>query len=170
MLNKRFINSFIIFVILLSVLFGDDNVWKNSTGSTGSKGLETAKKVYIGPAEGFRSPGQLNVSGRIQAQEVEIVSPAQLSGFPDYVFDDDYQLKSVLEVEQYIIENQHLEDLPGAEEVQEQGMNALAMQKLLLKQIEELTLYTINQQQRLEQLHREVNEMKSAKGGDGHVK
>ncbi|MGF7075121.1 hypothetical protein [Mucilaginibacter sp. 3215] len=65
------------------------------------------------------------------------------ANWPDYVFKPTYQLPSLAEVKSYIDQNQHLPEIPSAEEVEKNGQNLGEMNKLLMKKVEELTLYAI---------------------------
>jgi hypothetical protein len=71
---------------------------------------------------------------------------------PDFVFEEDYQLRSLNEVEDFITTNKHLPDVAPAKEMQENGVNQSEMNQLLLRKIEELTLYVIEQQKEIVQL------------------
>jgi len=92
---------------------------------------------------------KLTVNGNIHAKEikVDLNIPA-----PDYVFEEDYNLKSIEEVENFIEENGHLPEIPSAEEFEQNGVMQVEMDMNLLKKIEELTLYTIQQQKEIEEL------------------
>ena len=70
----------------------------------------------------------------------------------DFVFDKNYQLPTLGEVEQFINENHHLEGFPSAYEVANKGFDQLSLNKGLLQKIEELTLYTINQEKEINAL------------------
>ncbi len=70
----------------------------------------------------------------------------------DYVFHKNYRLPALLEVEDYIDENGHLPDVPSEREVLENGVDVAEMNSILLKKIEELTLYVIQQQKEIEKL------------------
>ena len=83
----------------------------------------------------------LAVNGKIGAKGVQVENTS--TTWPDYVFAEDYDLKSLLEVENFIRENQHLPEIPSADEVAQKGQNLGEMNALLLKKIEELTLYVI---------------------------
>ena len=63
--------------------------------------------------------------------------------WPDYVFEPGYNLRPLQEVEAYIAENKHLPEIPSAAEVEQNGLDVSDMNNLLLKKIEELTLYII---------------------------
>jgi|GEM_PF-6821390 len=92
---------------------------------------------------GVENPAErLVVDGTICAKEVRV----SLSGapcWPDYVFEDDYKLKSLSELEDFIKTNKHLPGIPNAQEVANNGVELGDMQARLLKKIEELTLYII---------------------------
>jgi len=73
--------------------------------------------------------------------------------WPDYVFEEDYNLPSLEEVEKHIKEKGHLENIPSAKQMEESdGIDLGAMNTKLLQKIEELTLYTIQQEKKIEKL------------------
>jgi hypothetical protein len=74
--------------------------------------------------------------------------------YPDYVFEPDYPLMPLDDLEQFIEENRRLPNIPPAAEIAEKGLNVSATQIKLLEKVEELTLYTIEQQHTIEQLIR----------------
>ncbi|KXX67793.1 hypothetical protein [Flammeovirga sp. SJP92] len=95
-------------------------------------------------------------SNLIESKEV-IVTP-QIE-WPDYVFNEDYPLMPLDQLQKYLNEHKHLPEIPSAEEVKEKGLSIGDQNALLLKKIEELTLHIINQEQeikRLEQLNDKV--------------
>lgn len=71
------------------------------------------------------------------------------SDWPDYVFANDYDLKPLEEIERYIFEKGHLPNIPSAKEVSESGINLGEMDANLLRKIEELTLYSIEQDKKI---------------------
>ena len=94
---------------------------------------------------------KLSVNGTVGAKEVKVTS----SGWSDFVFGPDYDLKSLDQVEDFIRENGHLPDIPSAEEVEENGISLGEMDARLLQKIEELTLYVIEQGKELNELKKE---------------
>ncbi len=107
---------------------------------------------------------KLAVNGNIHTKEVRV----DLNGWSDFVFNKDYNLPTLKEVEQHINEKGHLKDIPSAKEVAENGILIGDMNAKLLQKIEELTLYTINQEKRMdtleaknEELEKENQELKS---------
>ena len=82
----------------------------------------------------------LFVKGGILTEEVRV----NLQGdWADYVFDENYKLKSLEEVETFIKENGHLENVPSAKQVKEEGIELGEITKIQQEKIEELTLYLI---------------------------
>lgn len=71
---------------------------------------------------------------------------------PDYVFDDSYELRPLSEVRAFIEANHHLPDIASAAEVAAGGLNMTGMQMGLLRKVEELTLYTLEQQNQIDAL------------------
>ncbi|SEV91120.1 hypothetical protein SAMN05428988_0368 [Chitinophaga sp. YR573] len=99
---------------------------------------------------GTTSPGsyKLAVEGTIGARKVQV----KQTSWADFVFQQDYQLMPLLEVENYVLANKHLPDVPSAVEVEKNGQDLGEMNKILLQKVEELTLYLIRQEKRIEQL------------------
>jgi len=92
---------------------------------------------------GVTNPLQkLVVDGMICSKEAR-VSVDGAPCWPDYVFDDDYALTDLNELEKFVKQNRHLPGIPSAEEVVANGIELGAFQAKLLKKIEELTLYVI---------------------------
>ncbi|MCX2679350.1 hypothetical protein OOZ15_05290 [Galbibacter sp. EGI 63066] len=109
---------------------------------------------------GTKNPGnwKLAVNGKILAKEIKVQT-----GWSDFVFEDNYTLPTLEEVEQHILEKGHLKDIPSAKEVEENGVYLGEMDAKLLQKIEELMLYTIEQQKRIEKLEELVLELKTNK-------
>ncbi len=106
---------------------------------------------------GTTSPGsKLAVNGKIACKEVEVT----LTGWPDFVFADDYKLRTLNEVEKYINENNHLPDVPSEKEVLENGVNIGEMNSTLLRKVEELTLYMIELKKENEIMKTEIEILK----------
>lgn len=79
-----------------------------------------------------------------------VVTPKWEIPPPDYVFNRDYNLPDLNNVKKYIDKNKHLEGIPSAAEFEKNGVNLVDMNMVLLKKIEELTLYTIQLKSRLD--------------------
>ena len=91
---------------------------------------------------------KLTVKGNIHTQEVKVDLNGAVA--PDYVFKEDYKLKSLDQVQAYINENGHLPNIPSATEMEKEGVLLKEMNLKLLEKIEELTLYTLEQQKEIE--------------------
>jgi hypothetical protein len=98
----------------------------------------------------------LDVNGTIRAKEVKI----EATGWADFVFDNDYRLPGLSEVESHIKEYKHLPGIPSEQEVLENGINVAEMQIKLLQKIEELTLYVIEQDRQNKDLQKQIDELK----------
>jgi hypothetical protein len=106
---------------------------------------------------GTSNPSELlTVKGKILAGEVQIEN---VHNIPDYVFEDDYNLRSIAEVDSYIKENKHLPDVPSASELEENGYNIGDMNNILLKKVEELTLYMIDMKKSLDEKDAQIEEL-----------
>lgn len=96
---------------------------------------------------------KLAVAGKIIAEELKVQAQ---SAWPDYVFKSTYQLTPLPELEKFIKANQHLPEVPSAKEVMKNGIEVGANQTLLLKKIEELTLYIIEQDKQLKDYYHQL--------------
>ena len=96
----------------------------------------------------------LAVEGTIGAREIKV----EANGWSDFVFEDEYELPTLKEVEAHITEKGHLKDIPSAKDVGENGFYLGEMDAKLLQKIEELTLYTLQQEKKIERLQKENKE------------
>ncbi|WP_367331291.1 hypothetical protein [Sphingobacterium multivorum] len=103
-------------------------------------------KVGIGTAN---PQADLSVNGNILATEIKVKSDISV---PDYVFEPDYKLKSLEEIESYVKLNKHLPEIPSAKQIKADGMDLAGMNLLLLKKIEEMTLHLIEKDKVLKQV------------------
>lgn len=111
---------------------------------------------------GTTNPDQLlTVNGIIHAKQVNIDLNVPA---PDYVFDRTYNLKSLSEVNRYILLNKHLPEIPSAAAMAKDGVNVTELNTKLLQKVEELTLYIIqkdkqlnNEEMRVEELQQQAN-------------
>ncbi|MCB9264078.1 MAG: hypothetical protein H6558_03535 [Lewinellaceae bacterium] len=98
---------------------------------------------------------KLSVNGKVKCREVRVTN----DGWSDFVFDEDYQLPSLEEVKAFIEENNHLPDVPSAQEVMENGTNLGEIDAILLQKIEELTLYVIDLKKENETLKERIGQL-----------
>ena len=133
----------------------------HTTGSVRFAGLtndSTQTLVLVSDASGnlyYRSVSSLAgdnlirsslaVNGPIKAKSLTLSA----TDWPDYVFDSSYHLPSLSSVENYIRRQHHLPDIPSASAIQKDGLDVGANQTVLMKKIEELTLYNIDQEKRI---------------------
>ena len=114
--------------------------------------MEGTGKFYI--HNGQKKILQLESNGILRAREVIV----DANTWADYVFDENYSLMKMNDLENYILQNKHLPDVPSEKEVLENGINVSEMYEVLLKKIEELTLYTIEQQKEIDSLKSKLND------------
>ena len=105
-----------------------------------------------------QSESLLTVAGRIHAREVKVTANA---GGADFVFDEDYNLPDIDEVDSFIKTNKHLPDIPSADEMVNNGIDLGEMQIKLLQKIEELTLYVIELKKENEEMIKNNAEIKA---------
>jgi len=117
-------------------------------------------KVVIGSGLNLVGPYGLYVGSGILTSIVKVAT-VNSGNWSDYVFANKYKLKTLTEVAHYIKTNKHLPDVPSAEDVQKDGLDLAQMDATLLKKIEELTLYMIQQQKQSEQQQKEIQDLKS---------
>lgn len=141
----------------------------NSTGHESASGLK-AGGILVADVYNYASPSKndlivkgrvgigtanpdysLTVNGGVHAREVRV--DLSIPG-PDYVFEKEYQLLSIEELQTYIDKHGHLPDVPSANEMKRDGVELATMNLVLLKKVEELTLYVIEQ----DKISRELKE------------
>lgn len=119
----------------------------------------------------FNNNGNVAVSGKLEATEVKVTQ----SPTADFVFEETYDLPKLEDVEKHIKERKHLPEIASAKEMEKDGVNVGEFQIKLLQKIEELTLYTIeqnklnkiqteeikNQKEKIKQLEQENQQIKS---------
>jgi hypothetical protein len=118
-------------------------------------------KVGIGAVTSFpTNPNyasyKLFVTGGILSDEVR-VSLSATGAWPDYVFTNEYNLKPLSEVESYIKDNGHLPNVPSACQVKEEGIELGNMSKIQQEKIEELTLYVIALNKKLDAQQKQID-------------
>ncbi|MBI1835816.1 MAG: hypothetical protein HYR91_00975 [Flavobacteriia bacterium] len=102
---------------------------------------------------------KLYVETGILTEKVKIAVKNTIN-WADYVFEPTYQKLSLKALETYVIQNKHLPNIPSAQEVSENGIDMAEMTNKLLEKIEELTLYMIEQNKKIELLEKEISEIK----------
>jgi len=124
----------------------------NNSGS-GPVAIFNGGAVGIGTTEttGYK----LAVAGKIHAEEVMV---EHADNWYDFVFNENYDLQDIYELEKFVKQNKHLPDVPDEMEVKEKGINLGEMNGILLKKVEELTLYIIQQQKEIDELKQKIDD------------
>ena len=143
------------------IAFGDDtndrlgfyfDYWNGTSQDKELMSIHGNGRVGIGTT----SPdAKLAVRGNIHAQEVKIDLNGAVA--PDYVFKEGYDLRSLQEVQDHIKEHGHLPNIPSAQEMEANGIDLGQMNLKLLEKIEELTLYTLEQEVKILGQQRKLN-------------
>lgn len=119
--------------------------------------------------------GKLNVDGpifcksgmkvaEVEAEKMRVNDvTVDMDHAADYVFDENYDLKSLDEVEAFVKENKHLPGIPSASKMKEEGMSLSEMSNLLLEKVEELTLHLIRVEKENRELKAEMERMRNEK-------
>jgi len=102
---------------------------------------------------------KLTVAGNIHSREVKVT----VNAGADFVFEDNYNLPSLEEVQQFIQENGHLPEIASAKDMEKNGIHLSEMNIKLLQKIEELTLYTIEQEEKLKEQDTRLQELENQK-------
>lgn len=136
---------------------------KHSTGNVGIKtdnptaGLTVNSNMLVGNPATVSLPAgyKLYVETGILTEKVKVAIKTT-ANWSDFVFDKNYKMLSLPEVESYIKANKHLPGIPSAEEVVANGVDLAEMDARLLQKIEELTLHIIS-------LEKEISNLKEKK-------
>lgn len=151
------------------------NSWVSSNGT-----LSLNKSAFTVGVEGFKflmaPQQQVAVNATVTMNEIMVINPngnAALQGkfeakeikvtltpTADFVFENDYNLPKLEDVEKHIKEKKHLPEIASAKEMEKEGVNVGEFQIKLLQKIEELTLYTIEQDKQLKKQAEEIKELR----------
>lgn len=160
--------------ILLGGVNNNADAWLGTKSAHGvSLGTQNKQALYIGTDQklyvGLTKEDVGKIGTELKNKYTMFVGTGVLaedyaiapkSTWSDIVFSKDYELMKISEVEDFIQEHKHLPNIPSAQEVSEVGYNQHEMNKALLQKIEELTLYTIQQQKEIEALKKELESLK----------
>lgn len=158
--QKKSFMKYILFSLIILTSFStiaQKNPFKTLTESNGKIGI------------GTKSPDELlTVKGTIHAQEVKVDLQGAVA--PDYVFEHyfqgfsrympEYRLMTLSELDDFIRKNHHLPKISSASEMEKEGFNLKEMNLKLLEKIEELTIYTLQQQKEIDFLKSEIQHLK----------
>jgi hypothetical protein len=130
-------------------------IYLNHWGDRSGLVIAQGGKVGIGTS----SPDeQLTVKGGIHARSVKVDLNGPLA---DYVFEADYKLRSLTDLHSYIKRFHHLPEVPSAKEAQSNGLDLGTMNQVLLKKVEELTLYVIHQSKEIKQMKTQISKLRN---------
>ena len=139
------------------------NLYFRTEASQGTLGIQKDATVTIGVWPKYDNSitntdgHKLMVNGGILCQKIKVIANVPNS---DHVFEADYKLKSIYELKEFVKNNKHLPEIPSAKEFQENGYNIGDMDDLLLRKIEELTLYLIQLKEEIDTLKTENSKLK----------
>lgn len=135
------------------------NQWFSvGTGTDEVMRLTPGQNVLIGTTTDDGS-ARLKVKGTIKAQKIVVTQ----TGWSDYVFHPNYKLRSLNQVEAFIKKNNRLPDMPSEKEVEAKGISVGDTQALLLRKIEELTLYVIALRKENELQQKQITELRKTR-------
>jgi hypothetical protein len=132
-----------------TIFFMNDD---NNDGNSYVKFGDSANGLWVG----IFNNRQFRIDGKLTAKEIEVMPNV----WADDVFAKDYKLITLSELENYINTHRHLPGIPAEAVVKEKGINLAEMNAALLRKVEELTKYVIEQEKRIEKLEKEKLELK----------
>ena len=142
-----------------------------SVGQNGNTGLSFAASNFNFKDGNVNIAQGLDVKGKITCyEEIEVTDimaknikakdiSVEMDHAADYVFADDYNLKSLNELENYVKTNRHLPGMPSAQEMSENGMSLSEMSNKLLEKVEELTLHLIRLEKENQRLKQRIEDL-----------
>lgn len=135
------------------------NLYSGCTGCGGDLLFMPWRNVVMRSYNTGSTDFKLSVYGKVQAKEVLITTDSAY--WPDYVFEDGYNLMSLKDLEKYIKENNHLPNVPSAEEIGANGLSVGEVQKAQMEKIEELTLHLIEKDKQIDDLNTRLEKLEA---------
>lgn len=126
------------------LIFKTNNSTRMTISSSGNIGIGTD------PLPSY----SLAICGHVRATEVVVET-----GWCDFVFEEDYSLLPLREVEAFVKKNKHLPGIPKGSEIEANGVKLADMSSRFILKIEELTLYTIEQEKKIEAQEEQIAEL-----------
>ena len=127
-------------------------------GSTAITETILRGNILIGKTAQENSGYKLDVNGNIRANKMVVNTTGA-----DFVFGPDYHLPVLADIRHYIKNYRHLPGIPSAEEMKTNGMDVGTVQTKLLQKVEELTLYVLRQENKIETLEKQIDQLKAKK-------
>lgn len=139
---------------------GSNNVTMHLNGSSGN--IHLGGNGDDGDVFVKNSAGQTTI--HLNGSTGEITIKGWKLSVPDYVFAEDYQLRELDDLQDYIKKNRHLPEIPPSNEMEQKGINLNQISLQMLKKIEELSLYILDQQKTIKKQNKRLNRMEHALG------
>lgn len=130
-----------------------DNNW--FFGNLHADNWIVAKGDYTGSIFKISSSGNASLQGKLEAKEIKVTTTPTA----DFVFADNYNLPTLEDVEKHIKQKRHLPEIASAKEMEKEGVNIGEFQIKLLQKIEELTLYSIEQNKKIKELEDKIEKL-----------
>jgi hypothetical protein len=129
-------------------------------GNIGIGNINPTEKLIVNGNVGIGTSStgsyRLAVEGKVGAREVVVTN----ASWADFVFDTNYKLVPLNEIKEFVKVNKHLPEIPTAAEIEKNGLSVGEIQTKQMQKIEELTLYLIQQNERIEMLEKVINGMR----------
>ncbi|WP_240668964.1 hypothetical protein [Flavobacterium columnare] len=109
----------------------------------------------IGQNAIIRNNGDTALQGKLEAKEIKVTTTPTA----DFVFEENYNLPKLEDVEKHIQTKKHLPEIASAKQMKEEGVNIVEFQIKLLQKIEELTLYSIEQNKKIEEQNKKITNL-----------
>jgi hypothetical protein len=139
----------------------DTRTWWERDPQADIQSWGTANNTYMTINSGKVGIGTTDTKGYlfgVNGSAIANSMTVKMYPWADYVFNKDYDLKPLKEVEAYIDQNHHLPEIPTEKEVTANGLNLGEMNKLLLKKVEELTLYLLEEDKEIKVLKKQQSD------------
>ena len=147
----------LLITLLFSGLFLAHNCFSQSpVGFPDGITVGTGVSIPVG------STYKMAISGGIITEKVRVATNGTLY-WADYVFEPTFKLRPLSEVAQFIKLNKHLPDVPSTADVTKNGIDLAETEALLLQKVEELTLYAIEQNKKIEKMERRISKLSRKK-------
>ena len=142
----------------MQLLLADFEMGPNPGRDDGGRALvhEAGDTLFINYdgdfAGGVRIIGPVQARGDVRISNGNFIDDGSQLSVPDYVFEEDYPLMPLDELATFIEQEKHLPGVPSETEIRRDGLNLSEFHMHLLEKVEELTLYTLAQQEQIDAL------------------
>lgn len=137
--------------------YNDDDISSKKTLEIRWNNIYNTGQIVVGPkaiTSGSHQDFRMSIDGKLVAKEIYVTA----NNWADYVFEKDYKLIDLDELEKFIDTKKHLPNIPSTSEIKEYGIDIANTNRLLLEKIEELTLYILQQNKKIKQLEKKIEE------------